>query len=373
MAAENEKKLGFGLMRLPRRDNAIDIATTSEMVDMFLDAGCTYFDTAWIYRGSEDAIRQALVERHPRDSFRIASKLAPWSGCTCRDEAVAQFSTSLERCGVEYFDNYLLHNLGEERTRLFDDYGLWDFAREQKEQGRIRRLGFSFHSTAEELETILNAHPEMDFVQLQINYADWEDHNVQSRKCYETARRHGKPIIVMEPVKGGMLANPPEPVAEILKSAAPDVSCASWAIRFAASLDGVETVLSGMSNQEQMRDNLSFMADFKPLSSGESLVIAKAREALAALPVIPCTACNYCTKVCPANIGIPGTFEALNLYRMYGDLEFATNKEKWNVGGHGKSHADSCIGCGKCEGACPQHIKIRDCLKEAVETFKLGG
>ncbi len=250
------KKLGFGLMRLPRKGDAIDIDQVKEMVDRFLAAGFTYFDTAWAYEGSEDAIRQALVERYPRDSFQLATKNAAWIRCRTREDAIAQFEASLQRTGAGYFDNYLLHNLGENRTHFFDDFDLWDFVKEKKAEGKIRHIGISFHSTPEELEEILKAHPEIEFVQLQINYADWENPAVNSKGVYEMARKYDKPVIVMEPVKGGLLANPPESVREILKSAEPSMSEASWAVRFAASLPGVLVVLSGMSSLTQMEDNL---------------------------------------------------------------------------------------------------------------------
>ena len=262
-------KLGFGLMRLPQNNGVIDIEQTKQMVDMFLEAGFTYFDTAWAYNGSEDAIRQALVERYSRERYQLATKNAAWINCKTKEEAEAQFDTSLKQTGAGYFDFYLLHNLGESRTHFFDDYNMWDFVQKKKNEGLIKHVGFSFHSTPEELEEILIKHPEMEFVQLQINYADWDYPAVQSRRCYEIARKYEKPVIIMEPVKGGMLANPPESVKKILINAEPDKSVASWAIRFAADLDGVITVLSGMSNIEQMSDNLSFMKGFKGLTSDE--------------------------------------------------------------------------------------------------------
>lgn len=366
---ESIGKLGFGLMRLPKNDDVIDIEQTKQMVDMFLDAGFTYFDTAWAYKGSEDAIRQALVKRYPRDSYQLATKCAAWIDCKTRDDAIAQFETSLERTGAGYFDFYLLHNLGEHRTEKFDDFGLWDWILEQKAAGKIKHAGFSFHSTPEELDELLTAHPEMEFVQLQINYADWENPSVQSRGCYEVARAHNKPVVIMEPVKGGMLANPPESVARVLKEAEPDSSAASWAIRFAASLPGVITVLSGMSNIEQMADNLSFMKGFTGLSDAEQATLDRAREELAKIPLIPCTACNYCAKVCPMGVGISGTFMAMNMLTLYGDLKKAQDEEKWLVSEHNRKRATSCIKCSACEQACPQHIKIRDELVRCAEAL----
>ena len=368
------KKLGFGLMRLPRIEGSdvIDVEQTKQMVDLFMEAGCTYFDTAWIYPGSEEAMRQALVERYPRESYTIATKNAAWAGCKSREDAIEQFETSLRRTNAGYFDYYLLHNLGQNRTNVFDEFDLWKFAFEMKKQGKIRHVGFSFHSTAEELEEILSKHPEAEFVQLQINYADWENNDVQSRKVYEVARAHGKKVVIMEPVKGGLLADPPGSVKELLKEADPDSSYASWAIRFAASLDGVMAVLSGMSNVDQMKYNLSYMKDFKPLNEAEQAVIEKAREAIEAIPIVPCTSCDYCAKVCPMNIGISGTFKCLNLIKLYGNVQRALNEEVFCVINPGKKRANECIGCGACEAACSQHIKIRDTLSEAARLMNMA-
>ena len=363
------KKLGFGLMRLPKKGEEIDVEQVKVMVDRFLEAGFTYFDTAWAYTGSEDAIRQALVERYPRESFQLATKNAAWIGCQTREDAIRQFEESLERTGAGYFDNYLLHNLGEMRTQAFDKFDMWSFVKEKKAEGKIRHIGFSFHSTPEELEEILIAHPEAEFVQLQINYADWENPSIQSRGVYEMARKYGKAVVIMEPLKGGLLANPPESVAEILKAAEPERSAASWGIRFAANLDGVLVALSGMSDLAQMEDNISFMKDFDGMSDEQIAVMDKAREALSRIPLIPCTTCNYCAKVCPQEIGISGTFMAKNIYTLYGDLDRAAGQERWLVGGHGRKQAVECIRCGACEGVCPQHIEIREELQKAAELF----
>jgi len=366
---EKIKKLGFGLMRLPKNGENIDIEQVKVMVDKFMKAGFTYFDTAWAYPGSEDAIRQALVERYPRESFQLATKNAAWINCKTREEAISQFDISLKQTGAGYFDFYLLHNLGEQRTHFFDDFDMWSFVLEKKKEGLIKHVGFSFHSTADELDEILKKHPQAEFVQLQINYADWLDNAVQSKKCYETARKYGKSVIVMEPIKGGMLATPPEPVADVLKKANPDVSAASWAVRFAASLEGVITVLSGMGDVEQMEDNISYMENFVPLSEREQETISLAQQELKKIPIIPCTSCDYCAKVCPLGIGISGSFAAMNGFILYKNKDRAQSNGKWLVGGHGKKDASECIKCGQCELACPQHIKIRDELERVSATL----
>lgn len=373
MLGDDIKKLGFGLMRLPRvsgSEDVIDIEQTKQMVDEFLAAGFTYFDTAWAYPGSEDAIRQALVERYPREKFQLATKNAAWINCKTKEDALEQYRTSLRQTGAGYFDFYLLHNLGDARTKPFEEFDLWNYFLNEKKEGRIKHLGFSFHSTPEQLEEILKAHPEAEFVQLQINYGDWESHEIQSRKCYEVARKYNKPVIIMEPVKGGNLATPPESVKKILKAADPNASCASWALRFAADLEGIITVLSGMSSIEQMRDNLSFMKGFTHLTPEQKKVIEDAHVELSKIPIIPCTTCNYCAKVCPMNIGISASFNALNMYMLYGNYQSAKNNETWNVVHQGHKRAGECIKCGACEQACPQHIHIRDELERVAETFK---
>lgn len=366
---ENMPKLGFGLMRLPgSNEGNIDINQTSEMVDLFLQAGFRYFDSAYVYNGSEEAARKALTSRYDRSQFFITSKLnVNAKGVHDEASAKAEFATSLEREGVSYFDFYLLHALNHNNVKKFDEWHLWDFVKEMKEEGKIRHYGFSFHDKPEVLDELLTKHPDVEFVQLQINYADWNNPSVQSGKCYEVARKHNKPIVIMEPVKGGTLANPPKPVADLLKAADPEASYASWAIRFAASLPGVMVVLSGMSNVDQVKDNTEFMKSFKPLSEDEQKVIAQAQDILASIEQIPCTACHYCTGGCPKHILIPDIFAAMNWQLIYGNTERAKRSYKSAVSAeHGGAAA--CIKCGQCEVQCPQHIEIRKWLARiAVE------
>ena len=363
------KKLGFGLMRLPKKDGAYDMEQIKEMVDLFLEKGFTYFDTAWGYDNgkSEEAIKEALVDRYPREAFQLATKLPAWCAST-EEEAKAMFDTSLQRTGVEYFDYYLLHNLGDTRTETFDNFHIWDFLAQKKEDGLIKHLGFSMHDRADKLDEILTAHPEMDFVQLQINYADWESVTVESRKCYEVARKHHKPIIIMEPVKGGSLAKLPEHIEAIFKKARPDASVASWAVRYAASLPGVMMVLSGMSSLEQMQDNVETMADFRPFNDVDHCVVKDVVAELDKMPQVPCTDCRYCVKGCPQGVAIPGIFKAMNNQFIYGNAAGA--KGNYSFATIDGGMASKCIGCGACEEVCPQHIKIMDQLKKAVEMFE---
>jgi predicted aldo/keto reductase-like oxidoreductase len=357
-------KLGFGLMRLPMLGEEVDIEQTKNMVDKFLGAGFTYFDTAYGYIGgkSEEAAKIALVDRYPRETFQLATKLPAWTGAKNAAEARQMLFTSLERTGAGYFDYYLLHNCGDTRTKVFDDFGIWDFLLEQREKGLIKHLGFSFHDKADVLEDILDKHPEMEFVQLQINYADWNSPAVQSRKCFEAAKKHGKPVIIMEPVKGGLLAKPPAPAARLLEAANPDVSLSSWALRFAISLDNVITVLSGMSDIGQMDDNLATMADFRSLDEAERSLLDQAADIIATTG-IPCTACQYCVKECPQDVAIPGIFGAVNKHLIFGNLTLAKNSYYWETLSHG--NAAQCVACGQCEAACPQHIGIIEELKRA--------
>jgi predicted aldo/keto reductase-like oxidoreductase len=363
-------KLGFGLMRLPMSGEQIDIEQVKAMADKFLAAGFTYFDTAYGYHNgeSEKAAKIALIDRYPREKFQFATKLPAWIGAKNADEAKQMLFTSLERTGAGYFDFYLLHNSGAERTKAFDDFGIWDFALEQREKGLIKHDGFSFHDTADVLDDILIKHPEMEFVQLQINYADWDNPAVQSAKCFETAKKHGKPVIIMEPVKGGLLARPMPPLAEILREANPQASPSSWAMRFAASLDNVITVLSGMSDMEQMEDNLAVMSDFRPLGDAEYAVIERVRDELDAMESIPCTKCGYCVKGCPQGIAVPDIFDALNQYLVFGGLE--APKRFYGFCTRNGNTAGTCAECGQCESVCPQHIGVMRELRRAASAFE---
>ncbi len=366
---ETIPKLGFGLMRLPMIGEDVDIEQTKQMVDLFLEKGFTYFDTAYGYIGgkSEEAVKTALVERHPRESFQLATKLPAWAGAKNAEEAKEMFYTSLRRTGAGYFDFYLLHNLGDGRTEVFEQYNIWEFVKERKAEGLIKHIGFSMHDTAENLEKVLQEHPEVEFVQLQINYIDWESESIQSRKCYEVARKYNKPVIVMEPVKGGNLAKLPDEIEKVFKDANPEASLPSWAIRFVASHEGLVTVLSGMSTLDQMKDNLSYMENFQPLSEEEFATVDKVVEMLNAKPSIPCTGCSYCTKGCPQNVNIPAIFKAINFKYVFENEASAKGEYGWASQSGVK--ASDCIACGQCESVCPQHIEIIEELRKCAEFF----
>ena len=366
-------KLGFGLMRLPHVGKGtlydpIDMEETKKMVDEFIHAGGKYFDTAFIYPGSEAAAKEALCDRYPRDAYYLATKLNASSfACKNAEEAKAELQTSLERTGCKYFDFYLLNGMEADNLHLYEEYGLWEYMQESRKQGLVKHIGFSFHDKPELLDRILTEHPEAEFVQLQINYSDWEDAGIQAKNCYEVAVKHGKSVVVMEPVKGGLLANPPQQVKKIFEAASPTASPASWAIRFVASLEQVMIVLSGMSNEEQMKDNLSYMKNFKPLSESEQAVVNEARKTLLQIDRIPCTACHYCTPGCPVKMHIPEIFAVMNVGKMYGDVNRAKSDYTWRAGA---TKASQCIGCRQCEKACPQHLPIVNLLKEVADTLE---
>lgn len=355
---EIKKNFGFGMMRLPMVGEAVDIPQTTAMVDAFLEAGFNYFDTAHPYlRGqSELAIRQCLTSRYPRERYVLANKLS--GGCFGKEEEILPFFESqLQACGVDYFDFYLIHAISEKQDQHFAKTNAYAIAKELKARGKVRHLGFSFHDSAAVLDRILTEHPEMEFVQLQFNYVDYEDPKVESRKCYEVCRTHGKPVLIMEPVKGGSLVNLPPEALELM-----DGSPASYAIRYAAGFEGVVMVLSGMSDMAQMEDNLSFMTDFVPLDAREQQLIDQVRTLYQAQNRIPCTACRYCIDGCPASIPIPTVFELLNQKHM-GEGQPAQDYAALPI------RADACVECGKCEAACPQHLQIRCLLKEVGKAF----
>lgn len=363
---EQTMKLGFGLMRLPRKGPRIDVEQTKQMVDRFLEAGGTYFDTAHVYIGSEEAAKKALVSRHARESYTLATKLNASIAPTVK-AAREQFNTSLKRTGAEYFDFYLLHALMDNNVKKYDRMQLWDYVRELKEKGLVRHCGFSFHGGPALLERLLTEHPDVEFVQLQLNYADWESASVQSRENYEVARRHQKPIVVMEPVKGGHLAKPPRDVQALLRAYNETASPASWAVRFAASLEGILTVLSGMSNMEQMDDNLSYMRDFQPLSDAERRVIFEAQRLMGKSGTIPCTACRYCVEGCPRRIPIPEIFGAMN--RRLGSGQMTEAAADYRAATENGGKAADCVACGQCERACPQHLPIIKNLRDCAAVF----
>lgn len=358
------KKFGFGAMRLPLIDSqdksSIDMEELKKMVDEFMAAGFTYFDTAFPYHEqlSENALKEALVDRYDRDSYIFADKM-PTVLVKSGDEYPMYFNKQLEKTGVGYFDYYLMHNMGRDRYFNTDKWGGFDFARRMKEEGKIKKFGFSFHDDAEMLDQILTEHPEVDFVQLQINYLDWDNKIIQSRACYETARKYNKPIVVMEPVKGGTLASLPKEAASLLYEYAPDVLPVSYALRFAASLPGVFMVLSGMSSLEQVKDNIRIMDNPAPLNEGEKELLSKIVDIINSKTVIPCTSCGYCMEVCPKNINIPGLFGLYNNYCI--NNNFSNMYHGRLVMGRGS--ASDCIKCHRCEKNCPQHIKIPDNLE----------
>ena len=360
----NKKKLGFGLMRLPKTvDGEIDEKRTAAMVDRFLSEGFTYFDTAYSYPGSEDIFRKTVSSRHDRNEYTIATKLP--SGMLAEGKTPEElFQTQLERTGLEYFDFYLLHAISESNINIFNKSNAWEFGKRMKAEGKIRHLGFSFHDTPEMLDRILTEHPEAEFVQLQINYLDWTSPRVQSCGVYEIARKHNKPIIIMEPVKGGILSMLNENLTEPFRKLS-DASPASYALRYVAGLDGILAILSGMSTEEQLEDNIKTFSPVIPLTEKEKDVIAKVKEAIEELQTIECTACKYCVPGCPKKIDIPSIFRMLNDEAVLSDKTKAKTDYANLIkdGTHGR--ASECIKCGKCEKTCPQKLPIRELLSKA--------
>lgn len=364
-------------MRLPLTDSkdlgSIDIEQTKKMVDVFMENGFTYFDTAWMYCSfnSENAIREALVKRYPRDSYTLADKLHA-NFIKTKEDRDRVFNEQLKKTGAEYFDYYLIHDVNVPHYQVYNDLDCFNWIIEKKKQGLVKNIGFSFHDHADFLDKVLAEHPEFDFVQLQINYIDWESEGVQSRLCYETALKHNKPIIVMEPVKGGTLAKVPEDVEKMFKSYLPDMSVPSWAIRFAAGLDNVFMVLSGMSNMEQMLDNIGYMKNFKPLNEVEQKAVKLAVGMINSTIAIPCTGCAYCVDGCPMNIQIPKYFSLYNLDKQEVDLNiegWKPQREYYDNLTCSFGKASDCIACGQCEEICPQHLSVIELLKEIANYF----
>lgn len=362
-----KKNFGFGCMRLPMIGDEVDEAQTSKMVDYFLDNGFNYFDTAHGYLSgkSEVALANCLVKRHDRSEYVLADKLTT-SFFNKEEDIRPFFESQLKILGVDYFDFYLMHAQSKDIFEKFKRCRAYETAFELKKEGKIKHVGLSFHDKADVLDEILTTYPDVEFVQIQLNYVDYEDVAVQSRKCYEVCVKHGKPVVIMEPVKGGNLVNLPDDAKKIFDKLNGG-SYASYAIRFAAGFDNVFMVLSGMSTFEQMQDNLSYMKDFKPLDEKEQEAVKKVCEVFKSMHLIPCTACRYCVDGCPKRILIPDLFSCLNAKNVYKDWNSDWYYNEVYTKGHGK--AADCIKCGKCERICPQHLKIRDLLVDVSKTF----
>lgn len=368
MFEEIKKNFGFGCMRLPMKGIFVDYKQTTEMVDYFLEQGFNYFDTAhgYLMGKSEVALRKCLTSRYPRESYILTNKL---SENYFKKEADIKpfFEKQLKICGVDYFDFYLLHAQNKVNFEKYKRCRAYEQAFELKKQGKIKHVGLSFHDTADVLDKILTEYPEVEVVQIQLNYVDYDDAAVQGRQCYEVCRKHDKPIIIMEPVKGGNLVNLPDKAKEIFAKLG-DASAASYAIRYVAGFDGVVMTLSGMSNMEQMKDNVSFMKDFKPLSTEESKAVEEVKNVFKSMNLIACTACRYCIEGCPKDISIPDLFACLNSKKIHNDWNANFYYDSVHTKNHGK--ASSCIKCGKCENICPQHLPIRDLLKTVAKEFE---
>ena len=372
------KKLGFGMMRLPLTDpkdqTQVDRPQARAMMDAFLARGFTYVDTAYFYHGkeSERVVKDILTSRYPRESYYLADKMPITSlrEKGTREEQERIFDEQLEKCGVDYFDRYLVHCVNAENYKAAKRLDTFGFLAKKRDERKLRHLGFSYHDNAALLDQILTEHPEVEFVQLQLNYLDWEDERIQSRKCYETVVRHGKKVVVMEPVKGGRLARLPEEAEKLLRAVHPDWSPASWAIRFAASLPEVEVVLSGMSDMAQLEENTGFMSDVPPLTEEETALLAQVAEILSALPAVACTACRYCVDGCPRNIPIPDYFALYNGDQMALRRGLPVQKEAYQRLAETGGKASACVKCRQCETACPQHLKVVDALARVAQTYE---
>lgn len=363
----NMPKLGFGLMRLPETDGRIDHEEVCRMVDMYMDAGMNYFDTAYVYHSglSEVEVGNALVRRHPRESFMLATKLPAWEMKT-KEDRDRIFKEQLDRAGVDYYDFYLLHSIEEGNIDTYEKLDCFNWGLKKKEEGKIRHFGFSFHGSPELLEKVLDEHPETEFVQIQLNYTDWNNPVVRSGKLYEILHERNIPMIIMEPVKGGTLASLKPELEEKYKTLRPEASVASWAFRFVASLPGVMTILSGMTHEDQMQDNINTFSHFEPLSDKEKAVVDEVTGIMLDIPQIGCTACKYCCDGCPKNISIPDVFRVINTMTLYNE-DFRPRSFYNGLVNSGRGKAADCVACRQCEGVCPQHLPIIRLLKEAAE------
>ena len=371
------KKLGFGMMRLPLLDENDETSVNQEevnkMADLLMEKGFNFFDTAYVYHfgKSEEAFRKAVVERYPRDSFYLADKL-PLFSINKEEQLEPIFQEQLERCGVDYFDYYLMHNVSGFSEAGWLDVDSFSFAKKKKEEGKIKHLGLSTHADAEFLDNVLDMHPDMEFVLLQINYLDWENEGIESRKCWEVARKHNLPVLVMEPFKGGFLADVPKEAEKIMKDYNPDASVVSWALRFVASIEGVCMVLSGASSFEQLEENINDFENFTPLNDEEYAIIDEVIEILNSNIAVDCTKCKYCLEACPESINIPKLFDLYNSEKML-------DSEGWSAFGNaylnysklpGSGIASDCNYCESCVEECPQHIDIPEMLEKVAETFE---
>lgn len=369
MLTLNTKKLGFGLMRLPKIGGKEDIEQTKKMVDYAISHGYCYFDTAYVYDNglSEMAVNEVLTKRYNRSDFYLATKF-PYYAIKSKEDRMPLFNEQLKRTGVKFFDLYLIHAISKDNLSKVDKFDGWEFSKELKEKGLVKHIGFSFHADAELLEQLLIKHPEVEFVQLQINYIDYDDEIIQSKKCLDLCIKYNKPVIVMEPVKGGSLAILREDTAKILQNLDNFSSLASYALRFAANLQNVIMVLSGMSNMEQMIDNINTFNNMTPLSTKEMQAIDDVVKSIKSINTIPCTACKYCVKGCPKNIQIPDIFKCYNDFIKYNDIKAVKMSYSWAIEDAGK--ASDCVNCKKCEASCPQHIKITEHLKNAAKLLE---